>query len=163
MKDALSIINRLVHDTSLSKERFFVGFEDRFGGVFFLPLHDFLALSVPSHRIRYISKGNSILWSRTKRINLIGSVAPSVSLFSSPTPGVLSRYFPPHATGRKNFQLPFFSNIVSCSVGVHHTLALTACGNCYGFGLNKSTNYICTTFANIHYIHLVPLSVSHML
>ncbi|KAL0224012.1 hypothetical protein P9112_003402 [Eukaryota sp. TZLM1-RC] len=52
MKDALSIINRLVHDTSLSKERFFVGFEDRFGGVFFLPLHDFLALSVPSHRIR---------------------------------------------------------------------------------------------------------------
>ncbi|KAL0208523.1 hypothetical protein P9112_011110 [Eukaryota sp. TZLM1-RC] len=115
MKDALSIINRLVHDTSLSKERFFVGFEDSFGGVFFLTLHDFLALSVPSHRIRYISKGNSILWSRTKRFNLIGSVAPSVSLFSSPTPGVLSRCFPPHATGRKNFQLPFFSNIVSCS------------------------------------------------
>ncbi|KAL0216827.1 hypothetical protein P9112_009011 [Eukaryota sp. TZLM1-RC] len=56
MKDALSIINKLVHDTFLSKERFFVGFEDRFGGVFFLPLHDFLALSVPSHRIRYISK-----------------------------------------------------------------------------------------------------------
>ncbi|KAL0216035.1 hypothetical protein P9112_008219 [Eukaryota sp. TZLM1-RC] len=103
MKDALSIINRLVHDTSLSKERFFVGFEDRFGGVFFLALHDFLALSVPSHRIRYISKGNSILWSRTKRTNLIGSVAPSDSLFPSPTPGVHSRCFPPHATGRKNF------------------------------------------------------------
>ncbi|KAL0223347.1 hypothetical protein P9112_002737 [Eukaryota sp. TZLM1-RC] len=27
--------------------------------------------------------------------------------------------------------------MVSCSVGVHHTLTLTACGNCYGFGLNK--------------------------
>ncbi|KAL0223799.1 hypothetical protein P9112_003189 [Eukaryota sp. TZLM1-RC] len=62
------------------------------------------------------------LWSRTKRINLIGFVAPSVSLFSSPTPGVLSRCFPPHATGRKNFQLPFFSNIVSCSGSLSYSL-----------------------------------------
>ncbi|KAL0225383.1 hypothetical protein RCL1_003295 [Eukaryota sp. TZLM3-RCL] len=149
MKDALAIINRIIHDPAIDQNDFEVGYEDRFAGVVFSRFKDYLRLDLPSHRIRYIMYDRVVVWSRGKRIDRLGFISPIIANFSlhfsKPSKGSLIRVFPPHATGPSPYplRLPNFDTlssnlkIVAVSVGVEHTLCLTSKAECYGFGLSS--------------------------
>ncbi|KAL0248571.1 hypothetical protein GEMRC1_003807 [Eukaryota sp. GEM-RC1] len=178
MRDALSIINRIQHDPSFNPDEFLIGFEDRFTGTQFVNFTSFIKLNMPSHRVRYIMQNNVVLWSRLKKIDILGQQPSSLNQFSainSFTAGSLTRIFKPTSHSRQNFSvvLPNFDTtsssitIIRASVGLSHTLVLTKQSDCYSFGLNQFHQVSPSSFQShsfkqqpVHFISSKVLSVS---
>lgn len=71
LRDGEYVINRILWDSKYNKEDFTVGYEDRFLGILEMPFNEFIVSEVPKHRIRFFKMKGTILWDRTKRMNLL--------------------------------------------------------------------------------------------
>ncbi|XP_068099024.1 leukocyte receptor cluster member 9 isoform X2 [Hyperolius riggenbachi] len=91
MKTASDVINRIQWDEHLPKERFSVGYLDRFLGVIEKPFSAFCwedlastgvdVLAIPKHRIQYFKYGGSMVWDKTSRTdNVFGSTGSGLTI-----------------------------------------------------------------------------------
>jgi uncharacterized protein (UPF0248 family) len=82
MRTARDVINRILHDEAFDATRYIVGYLDRFEGILEKPLLEFDwstkfadadpdDVTIPQHRIRYISTRDEIVWDREHKIDLI--------------------------------------------------------------------------------------------
>lgn len=69
LKGANLIMNQIMWDPKLNLVDFKVGYEDRFVGIVEVTAAEFSRSEIPSHRIRYFTRGGEVVWDRRTRVN----------------------------------------------------------------------------------------------
>ncbi|MEV4133876.1 RNA repair domain-containing protein [Dactylosporangium sp. NPDC049742] len=74
MRPIQEVVSRIRYDPAIDARRFVIGYEERGAGIRESPLPAFVAGSdVPWHRVRYVRAGDTVVWDRQARIDLVGT------------------------------------------------------------------------------------------
>ncbi|MGI5240069.1 RNA repair domain-containing protein [Dactylosporangium sp. CA-139066] len=80
MRPIQEVVARIRYDAAIDASRFVIGYEERGAGIRESPLPAFVAGSdVPWHRIRYVRAGDTVVWDRQARIDLVGADLAALS------------------------------------------------------------------------------------
>lgn len=74
LRTSQDLYSRILWDGSFDSDNITIGYEDRFIGIVevqFQQFYGFRGETIPYHRIRYFKNGDTVIWDREKRIDLV--------------------------------------------------------------------------------------------